>query len=424
VDADTDFISQLLDFENNTPPLPRWLRDCIRDDKGRIVANLANAMTALRGAQELEGLFTYDQMLQAPLLNKEIPRVERGEEPGPPGNPRPVTDADVSALQEWLQHAGLARIGKDTTHQAVDLAAQEQSFHPVRNYLSGLTWDKRPRLQTWLSYHLGAEQSPYVAAIGEMFLISMVARIFHPGCKADHMPILQGPQGARKSTACRILGGDWFSDALPDVSAGKDVSQHLNGKWLIEVAEMHAMGRAEAALLKSFITRETERYRPSYGRKEVIQPRQCVFIGTTNKDAYLRDETGGRRFWPVTIGATIDTDALAADRDQLFAEAVHAYRVGTRWWPDGDFEREHIQPEQEARFEADTWEESIAEYLAGHTRVLIGQVARDALHIETPRIGTAEQRRIAAALERLGWKRERNDGKTDWQGKRWWIPTL
>jgi predicted P-loop ATPase len=348
---------KLHEFRNDVEPLPRWLRDCIRDDKGRIVANLANAMTALRGAPELEALFTYDQMLQAPLLNQGIPRAEDKEEPGPPANfqPRPVTDADVSALQEWLQHAGLPRIGKDTTHQAVDLAAQERSFHPVRDYLGSLKWDKRPRLQTWLSYYLGAEQGPYAAAIGEMFLISMVARIFHPGCKADHMPILEGLQGARKSTACRILGGEWFSDALPDVSAGKDVSQHLNGKWLIEVAEMHAVGRAEAALLKSFITRETERYRPSYGRKEVIQPRQCVFVGTTNKEAYLRDETGGRRFWPVKVGTTIDTDALAADRDQLFAEAVHAYRAGARWWPDGDFEREHIHAEQEARFEADAW---------------------------------------------------------------------
>jgi predicted P-loop ATPase len=180
------------------------------------------------------------------------------------------------------------------------------------------------------------------------------------------------------------------------------------------------MNRAEAALLKAFITRTTERYRPSYGRKEVIEPRQCVFIGTTNRDVYLRDETGGRRFWPVKTGS-IQIDALERDRDQLFAEAVLRYREGASWWPDRNAERELIAPEQSARYEADVWEEGIAAHLTGQTKVTIGDIAREALHIETPRIGTAEQRRIAAALERLGWRRERADGKTDWQGKRWWV---
>ena len=231
--------------------------------------------------------------------------------------------------------------------------------------------------------------------------------------RPDHLPVIEGPQGALKSTACSILGGQWFSDNLPDVSSGKDAQQHLRGKWLIEVSEMHAMSRAEAAQLKAFITRQIERYRPSHGRKEVIEPRQCVFVGTTNRDTYLRDETGGRRFWPTRAGV-IDVDALARDRDQLFAEAVVRYRAGEQWWPDKDFERDYIVPEQAERYEADSWEENIGKYLDKHT---IGEIAEDALGIEPKRIGTADQRRIAAALEQLGWRRLKRTGQARWWGK-------
>lgn len=392
-------------------PAPAWLDQCQTTLTGEPRGNIFNALVALRKDPRLAGLFSYDEMQKQALLMRPVP----GPIPQIVERPRPVRDTDVSALLELLQRAGLETMSKNTAHDAVDARAAERSFHPVRDYLDALRWDGTPRLGTWLSTYMGTLPTVYHEGIGSMFLISMVARIYQPGCKADYALIFEGKQGTLKSSACRVLGGEWFDDQLPDLRhGGKDVSQYLNGKWLIELAELASMDKAEAAALKAFVTRSVERYRPSYGRKEVIEPRQCVFIGTTNEDAYLRDATGARRFWPVSVG-TIDIDALARDRDQLFAEAVHRYRAGEGWWPSADFEREHITAEQEGRYEADAWESPIATFVAPLDRTTTLDVARDALHIETGKIGVPEQRRIAAILRRAGWAKSRTGSSHYWK---------
>jgi predicted P-loop ATPase len=385
---------------------PDWLSKSIKG-KGQPLSILANVMAALRTDPSLKNAFAYDEMQRTTMLM---------QKEGRPIEPRPVEDADVFRLQEFLQRAGLKNLGAQTVHDAIEVRGRECKFHPVRDYLEALKWDGTPRVENWLVRYLGAPEAPYMQAIGRMFLISMVARVFKPGCKADYMPVLEGPQATLKSTACRILGGAHFSDSLPDVTTGKDVSQHLRGKWLIEVSEMHAMGKAETTQLKAFITRQVEQYRPSYGRREVIEPRQCVFVGTTNKKTYLKDETGGRRFWPVQTG-NIDASGLEHDRDQLFAETVRMYRSRVPWWPDRSFEQQHIMPEQEARFQPDAWQELIETYLAfERAKVTVGQVGREAVGIENRHLGRAEQNRIVAILETLGWRR----GKRAANGK-WWV---
>jgi len=388
-------------------------------ESGAPLPNLANALTRLRGDPRLAGILAHDGMQQAPVLLKPIPRFNHGEDPDRAKfRRRRLRDEDVTALQEYLQRSGLKRIGKDVTHDAAALHAREQSFHPVRDYLKSLKWDGKFRVGQWLADYLGVELNPYSQRIGRMFLTAMVARILQPGCKADYMLVLEGPQGRGKSTACAILGGEWYSDSLPNLKEGKDVSQHLPGKWLIEIGEMSALSKVENSRLKEFITRQTEKYRRSYGRLEVEEPRQCVFIGTTNRETYLRDETGGRRFWPVRCG-DINLDGLKRDRDQLFAEAMIGYELGDSWWPDRQFEAEFIKPEQEARFETDAWETEIEGWLdqSARPRVTVAEVAMHALLFkEAARIGTTDQRRIAACLANLGWVQGKRTGTG-----RWWV---
>jgi predicted P-loop ATPase len=392
---------------------PTWMEQMVVGSKSEPPAVLANVMVAMRSDPAIANAFAYNEMLRGVVLMHEI------GDPADTVPARPITDDDVASLQEYLQNQGLTRLGKDTAHQAVDLRAREKSYHPLRDYLERLVWDKTPRAEKWFITYIGAEDTAYTRAVGKMFLVAMVARIYQPGCKVDYMPIIEGPQGLMKSSACAVIGGEYFSDNLPDLSiSGKDASQHLRNKWLIEVTELHAMSRADNTLLKSFITRTHEQYRPSYGRKEVNEARQCLFIGTTNKQAYLRDESGGRRFWPLKAN-NILIDMLAKDRDQLFAEAVDLFAKGEKWWPDRDLESAYIKPEQDARFEGDAWEEKVAAYVLGKESVTVGDIGQLGLFLETRQFGRAEQNRIMAILEHLGWQR----GKRTMHGRPWTPPT-
>lgn len=250
-----------------TQARPAWHHQCMTDGQGQMLPVLANAVTAIRGTPEMANAIAFDEMARVQMLV------------GPLGDsnvyPRPITDADVVRVQHWMQEAGIRRIGKEAVGDAIRLYADDRAYHPVRAYLKDLRWDGVPPVDRWLATYLGADATSYSGAVGRMFLISMVARIFRPGCKADYMLVLEGSQGALKSSACGVLGSIWFSDAMPDVGAGKNAQQHLRGKWLAEVSEMHAMGRADTALLKAFICADgraiSAKLRPAGGSRAATE---------------------------------------------------------------------------------------------------------------------------------------------------------
>lgn len=381
-----------------------WQALLARDDRGRVITDLANILIGLRGEACLKDAFRFDEMRQESWLFAPIPNGHPGEPP-----PKKVNDDDISRLQEWLQAMTIRRAGRETVGQAVEELAREFRFHPVRDYLTGLEWDGEARLGTWLVQYMGATGNyEYLSAIGSMFLIAMVARVFQPGCKCDYMLVLEGGQGSQKSAACSILAGaEFFSDSLGDVT-GKDAKQHMRGKWLVEESELANFGRATTESLKAFLTRTTEKYRPPYAKHQVEEPRQCVLVGTTNKSDWNKDDTGARRFWPATVARRIDLQGLAEARPQLFAEAVERYNHGEQWWPDTNFEARIIKPEQEARRSIDAWEECVFKYLQGrkNEKISLMDVATEACGLEKGRVGTADQNRIKSCMSLIGWRKD------------------
>jgi predicted P-loop ATPase len=388
-------------------PLPAWNAALRRNGNGVVYPDLANVLIALRSEPQLRDALAFDEMLQESMLQK-TPPIAPNSAPGE-APPKKVNDDDVARLQEWLQHVGMPKVGRETVGQAVELRARDKRFHPVRERLQSIEWDGEPRLATWLKTYLGASgPEEYLTAIGRMFLIAMVARIMDPGCKCDYMLVLEGEQGALKSQACRVLAGDaYFSDDLGDIS-NKDAKQHLRGKWLVEESELANFSRATTETLKSFLSRTHEKYRPPYAKAQVDEPRQCVLVGTTNKSDWNKDDTGARRFWPVKIVGRIDIEALKRDVDQLLAEAVHGYRMGEQWWPDPDFEAQIIKPEQEARRSIDAWEPAISQWLQGRAgeKIAVLEVAYGALFMERAKCGTADQGRIKACMALAGWRKD------------------
>ncbi|SFG02198.1 Primase C terminal 2 (PriCT-2) [Novosphingobium sp. CF614] len=319
--------------------------------------------------------------------------------------PRPLTDSDYVTIRLAFNAMG-TKPPTEALREGVDFWARANPFNPVTDWLDGLRWDGVARLDGWLSTYLGVEPSDWSRAIGSRFIIGMVARAMVPGCKLDTVLVLEGPQGVGKSTALRILAGDdHFGDQLPNMR-DKDGLAYLSGLWLVEIGELAAMRRSHADEIKSFLTARFDRYRPSYGRHMIDQPRRVAFAASTNDSAWHDDPTGARRWWPVRVGS-IDLEGLVRDRAQLFAEAVHRWRSGEAWHLDADGEALG-RAEMAEREVPDAWEERIAECLAANPAVPMTIKALLAtLGIASDTSHSGHTRRLSGILRNLGYERKR-----------------
>jgi putative DNA primase/helicase len=342
---------------HRAPIRPPWASQLRLDLAGTPERNEANVITAVTNDEAFAGALAFDEFRQEVLVMRSLP----WDEP-PTAVPRQWTDADDVRCAEWLQRREI-NVAPVTVRRSVAAVARDIRFHPVRDYLASLRWDGVPPLESWTIAYLGAEDTVLHRAFGSLWMISAVARIMQPGVKADHMLILEGPQGGKKSTALKTIAGeDWFTDELAEIGS-KDAAQQMRGVWVVEFAELDAISRAEVSRIKAFLTRTVDRYRPPYERYVIAVPRQCVFAGSVNPETYLRDETGNRRFWPIRCGS-IDLDALGRDRDQLWAEAVARHRAGAIWWLDDPELIALAKAEQDARYQSDAWDDRIERWLA------------------------------------------------------------
>jgi putative DNA primase/helicase len=321
----------------------------------------------------------------------------------------------------WFAQAMRLFIKSESVISAgVRAASVDNGFHPVREWLDGLpSWDGQQRLGDWLSDFAGVTKTEYSSVVGRLFLIGMVARIYRPGCKMDTALIMEGLQGEGKSSIARALAGEWFSDTT-FVMGEKDSFLALRGKWAYELAELDSFNRSESTRAKAFISSATDSYRAPYDRVTKDHPRQCVFIGTTNQYEYFKDSSGNRRYWPVLCMGELNVAGLSAVRELLFAEAVHLFRQGEKWWPSKDEQDRLFTPEQEAREVLDPWETAIREWVTLSClkdEVTSLDILCGALKMEVSKIDGARQAtmRVGVCMRKLGWTKSRkSSGAREW----------
>lgn len=335
-----------------------WQTKLELDKNGGISESLTNFVTILRYDQRLHEIAYNEHSCGISIRDAELLPWEQLK----PG----WSDADLASLTAYLDRVYHIFSPSKLKNALLTITA-ERSFHPIKEYLEGLpAWDGKKRLETLLIDYLGAEDSSYVRAVTRKTLVAAVARVYEPGIKFDTVLVLSGPQGIGKSMFFAKLGGVWFSDSLT-ISDMRDKTgaEKLQGFWIMEIGEMNGIKKVEVETVKSFASRQDDKFRVAYGTVVESHPRQCVICGTSNSQHFLRDVTGNRRFWPVQVTGECEKHPWNMDKallEQIWAEALTLYNAGEELILKGTDAEMAAEKQQEA-LENDDREGLVREYL-------------------------------------------------------------
>lgn len=314
----------------------------------------------------------------------------------------------------WMQReADLMGCEKSHVIDAVQSLSRDVKRNCLQEWLTSLQWNGVERLPDFIHLAFGATQNAYTEAVGRCFIVSMVARAMKPGCKVDTMPVFEGAQGAGKSSALKILGGEFFSESLEDMG-NKDFYLSLDGRWLMEIPELQSMTKVEVERIKAVLSRQIDSFRAPYGRCLEEHPRQVVFAGTTNRDDWHQDDTGGRRFLPIRCG-NMNLEWLRENRDQLFAEAMVRLNRGESWW---DYPTHLAAEEVAERHPDDPWEDELRNFLTAGKRYTTKELLAR-IGIMTEQQTMVHSRRVATVMRRLGWKQSSVKTEAGTKQKMW-----
>lgn len=306
----------------------------IHPESGKPMKTTDNVLIILENDPNLKGKFVFEEFSNRILCMGVLPWNNSPEI-------RDWTDNDDAGLRHYIEKV-YGVTGKDRISDAVSLCCHRNKINAVQDYLRGLPgWDGTPRVETLFIEYLGAADCVYTRAVARTSLTAAVARAMQPGVKYDYMPVLAGPQGLGKSTLLRKLAPRWFNDSLQSFD-GKDAYETIQGSWIMELAELVGMSKADDNKIKQFLSKQEDIFREPYGRRTGRYPRRCVFFGTTNEEEFLRDHTGNRRFWPVECGVQQPVKSVFTELD---AEVLQIWAEALVMWGNG--EKLYLPPELE-----------------------------------------------------------------------------